>query len=232
MKATGIALATALLAIASAQAQLLDAQPPGTPAGRLETEPGGRFGPLAAGFKRYSPLYGGNETANPNDKLFQGFRTDPRLVIGYSFNQYLGIEGGYSHLRDEGFHKIDPYSPIESAVAAGALGVKSHTTYLAAKITVPVGDRLTAYGKLGVSQSTVTNDGFVTRDMAEGRAPTKAQSPFESQRRTGGYGAVGAKYKLNDRATLSGEYRVNGSADKFGGSSNASGLKGSVGIGF
>lgn len=230
MKATGIVLATAL-ASASAQAQLLDARPADPPA-RLEAEPGGRYGPLAGGFKRYAPLYGVNEAANPNDKVFQGFRTDPRLAIGYSFNQYLAVEGGYHHLRDEGFHKIDPYSPVESAVAAGALGAKSHTTYLAARITVPVGDRLTAYGKFGVSQSIVKDDGFVTRDMIEGKVPSKAERPFESQRQTGGFGAVGARYKLNDRATLSGEYRVNGSADKFGGASNASGLKGSVGIGF
>lgn len=232
MNASVITLATALLSVGSAQAQLLDAQPLEKPPARLEAEPVRPYGPLAAGFKRHSPLYGENEAANPNDKLFPGFRTDPRLVVGYQLNNYLGIEGGYSHLRDEGFHKIDPYSPVESAVAAGALGAKSHTTYLAAKITVPVNDRLTAYGKFGVSQSIVKDDGFVTRDMAEGRVPSKAEHPFESQRRTGGYGAVGAKYKLGDRATLSGEYRVNGSANKFGGSSNASGLKGSVGIGF
>lgn len=232
MKACGIVFAILLPAIGSAQAQLLEAQAAAAPAPHLQAEPAGRFGPLAAGFKRHSPLYGENEAANPNDRLFQGFRTDPRLVIGYSVNQYLGIEAGYSHLRDEGFHKIDPYSPVESAVAAGAIGAKSHTTYLAAKLTVPVNDRLSAYGKLGVSQSIVKDDGFVTREMAEGSVPTKAERPFENQRRTGGYGAVGAKYKLGDRATLNGEYRVNGSANKFGGASNASGLKGSVGIGF
>lgn len=222
MNARGIAFAAALLLIGSAQAQLADA-----PAPRLKAEPGGRFGPLAAGFKRYEPVYGGNETANPNDRQFQGFRTDPRLVIGYAFNKYLAVETGYSHLRDDGFHKIDP-GPIESAVAAGALGAKSHTTYVAAKLTLPVTDRLTAYGKLGVAQSTVTNDGFVTEQQAKRR---QSGGVFAGETGAGAYGALGAKYKLNDRATLSGEVRKNGSADKFR-ASNGSAVQGSVGFGF
>lgn len=222
MNAKGIVFAAALLLIGSAQAQLADA-----PAPRLEAEPGGRFGPLAAGFKRYEPVYGGNETANPNDRQFQGFRTDPRLVIGYAFNTYLAVETGYSHLRDEGFHKIDP-GPAESAVAAGALGAKSHTTYVAAKLTLPVTDRLTAYGKLGLAQSTVTNDGFVTEKQAKRR---QSGGVFAGETSTGAYGALGAKYKLNDRATLSGEVRTNGSADKFR-VSNGSAVQGSVGFGF
>lgn len=222
MNAKGIVFAATLLLIGSARAQLAEAPSP-----RLQAEPGGRFGPLAAGFKRYEPVYGGNETANPNDRQFQGFRTDPRLVIGYAFNRYLAVETGYSHLRDEGFHKIDP-GPMESAVGAGALGAKSHTTYVAAKLTLPVTERLTAYGKLGVAQSTVTNDGFVTEQQAKRRLNGGA---FAGETSTGGYGALGAKYKLNDRATLSGEVRKNGSADKFR-ASNGSAVQGSVGFGF
>jgi opacity protein-like surface antigen len=226
MKARGIIVAAALVAVGGAQAQLADA-----PAPHLRAEPVGRFGPLAAGFKRYEPLYGGNETANPNDRQFQGFRTDPRLVLGYAFNPYLAVETGYAHLRDEGFHKIDP-GPVEAAVAAGALGVKSHTTYVAAKLTVPVNDRLTAYGKLGVAHSVVKDDGFVTPAQIARRAAGNTGSAFTSETSSGAYGAVGAKYKLDDRTTVKGEYRVNGSADKFGRGANASGLRGSIGIGF
>lgn len=216
MSAKGILLAAALLAGGSAQAQGLE--PP--PASPLAAEAGGRYGPLAKGFKRYQPLYGGNEAANPNDRLFPGFRTDPRLVIGYAFTPYLALEGGYSHLRDEGFHKFDPYDPAEAAVSAGALGVKSHATYVAGKLTVPLTERLTAYGKLGVSQSTLKGDGFTRPELDADRTST------------GPYGAVGARYRLNDRATLKGEVRMNGSADKFGRASNDSGVRGSVGFGF
>lgn len=233
MNANRIVFAAALLVIGSAQAQLVDAS-----SSRLSAEPGGRFGPLAEGFKRYQPLYGGNETANPNDRLFraQGFRTDPRLVLGYAFNQYLAVETGYSHLQDQGFHKPNPFDPramaMDEALGAGVLGAKSHTTYLAAKITVPVNDRLSAYGKLGVARSVVKNDGFVTPQMAEDHANGRSASRFGGETGTGAYGAVGAKYKLDDRATLKGEVIMNGSADKFRSNSNATGLRGSVGFGF
>ena len=233
MNAKGIVVAAALLAIGSAQAQAVD---PASSA--LAAEPGGRFGPLAEGFKRYQPLYGGNEAANPNDRLFkaQGFRTDPRLVIGYAFNQYLALETGYSHLNDRGFHKPNPFDAremaIDSAVGAGVLGARSYTAYLAAKITVPVNERLTAYGKLGVAQSVVKGDGFVTPQMVEAGAGGKSTTIFGGETGTGAYGAVGAKYKLNDRATLKGEVIMNGSADKFRSNSNASGVRGSVGFGF
>jgi len=230
MNARGIVFAIALLAIGSAQAQLAEPS-----SARLETEPLDRHGPLAAGFKRYTPLYGGNEAANPNDRQFQGFRTDPRLVLGVNLNKYLALETGYSYLWDEGFHKIDTFGrrsgATEAAVAAGDLRAKSNTTYFAAKLTLPVTDRLTAYGKFGVAHSVVKNDGFVSPQQAEAIAAGKpVQAGGESN--TGPYGAVGAKYKLNDRTTLSGEVRSNGSANAFGRASNASGVKGSVGIGF
>ncbi|QOY92880.1 porin family protein [Massilia sp. UMI-21] len=229
MKATGIVLAVSLLVVGSAQAQLAD-----TPAPRLEAEPTGPVGPLAKGFKRYQPVYGGNETANPNDREFKGFRTDPRLVLGYAFNPYLAIETGFSYLQDKGFHKIDTFHPrdaaTEAALAAGDITARSHTTYVAATITVPVSDRLTAYGKFGIAQSEVkASDNLVTPERVRSHI---AGQGYGGESATGAYGAVGARYKLNDRATLKGEARLNGSARKFGSAANASGVHGSVGIGF
>lgn len=225
MKANSIVFGAALLAAASAQAQLAPA-PEAEPKPALEAE-AGRFGPLAAGFKRYSPLYGGNEAANPNDHVFKGFRTDPRLVLGIALNEYLSLEAGYSHLRDKGFHKIEP-GAMESAAAAGALGALSHTTYLAARVTLPISERLSAYGKLGIAHSQVTNDGLLPPQRVRPVTP----SAFKGESGPGAYGAVGANYRLDKRTTITGEARFNGSAAKFGNASNASGLRGSVGIGF
>ncbi len=234
MKAKGIVFIAALLAAGAVQAQL--AQVTEAPSSHLEAQSGGRWGPLAAGFKRYTPLYGGNEAANPNDRLFPGFRTDPRLVLGYAFNKYLALEAGYSHLQDKGFHKIDTFDPreaaTEAALGAGALGARSHTTHIAAKLTLPVNERLSAYGKFGIAHSVVKNDGFLSPQRAEALVAGKHPSELSSETGTGPYAAVGAKYKLNDRATLRGEVVKNGSAASFGRASNASGVKGSVGIGF
>lgn len=228
MNAKSILFAAILLAAGGARAQLAEA-----PSSRLEAEAGTRFGPLAEGFKRYSPVYGGNETANPNDKLFQGFRTDPRLVLGVKLNKYLSVETGYSFLEDKGFHRIDTFGsgPAEAALAAGDLFAKSHTTYAAAKLSIPVTERLSAYGKVGVAHSVVKNDGFMSPQRAQAIAAGRS-ADVGKETGSGPYGAIGARYKLNDRTTISGEVRSNGSATPFGRASNASGVKGSVGIGF
>lgn len=212
---------TAGLVAIGAQAQELEKAPD---APRLSADANGRFGPLADGFKRYAPLYGGNEAANPNDRQFSGFRTDPRLVLGYAFTKNFAIEAGYSHLRDRGFHQIEP-GPVDQAVAAGALGVKSNTTYVAARLTVPLGERLSAYGKFGIAHSQVKNDGLLPAGATVGGDPLGSSGK-------GAYGAIGAQLKVNERTTIKAEARSNGSASKFDGVSNASGLRGSVGIGF
>jgi hypothetical protein len=215
-------LATALLASAAQARPPEDAQ---VAAPRLSADSTGRYGPIAEGFKRYTPLYGENEAANPNDRQFSGFRTDPRLVLGYAFTKNFAIEAGYAHLRDEGFHKIEP-GPVEQAVAAGALGAKSHTTYVAAKVTLPLSERLSVYGKFGVAQSQLKDDGLLPRG-----SPTVGGAALPGSDE-GAYGAVGATFRVNKRTTVSGEIVGNGSARKFDNVSNASGLKGSVGIGF
>lgn len=223
MKASSIVFGAVLVAAGGAQAQL-SKDPTSAPV--LDAD-AGRFGPLAAGFKRYSPLYGGNETANPNDRVFQGFRTDPRLVLGYAVNDYLSLEAGYSHLRDKGFNKIEP-TALESAVGAGALGVRSHTTYLAARVTLPFSERMSAYAKFGIAYSEVKNDALLAPEQVRSRTTGE----FVGASDTGAYGAVGATYKLGDKATLNGEAQLNSSAGKFGKATNASGLKGSLKVGF
>jgi len=217
-----IVAAISLLAAAGAQAQLIEPSAP-----RLAAEATTRYGPLADGFQRYQPLYGRNETANPNDRQFSGFRTDPRLLLGYSVNRYFAIETGYAHLVEEGFHKIEP-GPVEDAVSAGALGVKSFTGHVGAKLTLPLNERLNAYGKLGVARTVLGKDDPL---LAQGAVPTIGGKDRETGR-NGGFGALGAEYKLNEKATIKGEVRKNRSADKLGAPSNATGLRGSVGIGF
>jgi hypothetical protein len=80
----------------------------------------------------------------------EGFRTDPRLVAGVNLNPYLAVETGYRERIDRGFHAVDPGRPED---VSGALGVKGSHSYLAGKLTVPVNDSFSAYGKLGIAYS-------------------------------------------------------------------------------
>ncbi|WP_084676934.1 outer membrane beta-barrel protein [Massilia niastensis] len=205
MKALCSALAMGLLAIGSAHAQRVE-QPVApwlTP-----VEPANPF----AGIQPVPRAYGANETDNPNDKLIPGgYRTTPKLVGGFQFSPNLAIEGGYVDLRNRGFHYVEEGRADERA---GALGVDGFSSYAAGKYSVPLTERLTAYGKLGIAYS--------QRKARRGDASD-----------TGPYSGVGAQYKLSDQATVTAEYVSYGNpAKQLGRSSNAEGLKAKLKVGF
>ena len=144
-KAAVFALASGLCALGSAQAQLLDPSTP--PTLKAETPPSQAFGKVLQPFPR---TYLNNDTAPLVNNLHPNFRTDPKLVGGIDLTPNLGIEAGLSNLFSQGFHYMDERRGDERA---GALGNNGFASYLAAKINVPVGERFSAYGKVGLAYS-------------------------------------------------------------------------------
>jgi hypothetical protein len=55
----------------------------------------------------FEPAYMLDEGAHPFTKLFDGYRSDPRLLAGINLNRYLALEAGYAERQDRGFHAID-----------------------------------------------------------------------------------------------------------------------------
>jgi hypothetical protein len=199
-------LAATLLAAGAAQAQLVEPAPP-----TLRATPS----PEAAAFAKipppFEPAYMTDEGAHPFTKLFDGFRTDPRLVAGINLNRYLALEAGYMERKDRGFHRagrhsiVDPYSALDET---GALGLDGFHSYAAVKATVPLGDGLSVYGKLGAAHSERRGDDAIgtKNNVVDGL-----------------YTGLGAQYKLNERATVSVEGRKFGnSAEQWGKDSNGS----------
>ncbi|MET0980980.1 MAG: outer membrane beta-barrel protein [Telluria sp.] len=163
------------------------------------------------GFQPFPRTYGGNEAANPGDKLHKGFRTDPRLVGGIELAPGLSLEAGYVNGFDRGFHGIDEGRPEE---VSGALGNHGHSIHVAGKVSAPLGERLSAYGKLGVAHSA---------RKAYGRPATD----------TGLYTGVGAQYKLDENAGIEAEVGRHGNAArKWSNVTNADAVKARVKIGF
>lgn len=174
-----------------------------------------KFGKLPTLFEKAShvrPLiYGANVAENPNDQLFKGtFKTDPRLLLGIEISPRWSVEAGYANLFDRGFHRIDERDARDTE---GALGINGFSSHAAVKYTLPVTDRLSAYGKLGIAYSETAG----SKDKAG---------------ETGLYTGVGARLKVNDRMTIGGEYGNHGGSVKSWGSGNSSGLKADVGISF
>jgi OOP family OmpA-OmpF porin len=80
--------------------------------------------------------------------------------------------------------------------------VKGSGTYVAGKYSMPLGERFTGYGKLGVSYNE--------------RKYSSALGTQVNNYDTGLYGGVGVEYKLNQNLALNAEYERYGKDKAFG----------------
>lgn len=211
MKPFRFALAAAVLAGGSAQAQLAD---PASQA-RLQARPS----PEAKAFARipapFEPAYMVNEGEHPFTGLFDGYRSDPRLVAGLNLNRYLALEMGYRERKDRGFHAIDPRDPLDTT---GALGTKGFHTYFSVKATAPITRNFSAYGNLGVAYSERRGSDALGKDQNVDVGP---------------YARLGAQYKLNDKASVTVESQNFGNtSQKWGNDTNANGVNAKLKLGF
>jgi hypothetical protein len=211
MNAFRFGLAAALFAAGSAQAQLLDPASQPRPPAQLSPE-ARAFAKLPTPFER---TYMVDEGAHAFTRLFDGYRSDPRLVAGINLKRYLALEAGYAERKDRGFHAIDPRDPLDTA---GALGTRGYHSYVALKVTAPITDDLSAYGKLGLAHSErVGADALGKKDNVIG----------------GAYTGVGAKYRLNEKASVSVEgQKFGNTAEKWGKDTNGNKVNAKVNLGF
>lgn len=209
MKQVVFAVAAGVAIAGSAHAQLLNLPPPeARPALSLS-----RTQPFPVSYLVNEEPVGMQAGQRP---LFKTFRADPKLVAAFDITPYLGLEAGYANLFSRSYHFIDEEARHEER--DGAMGPGGFTSYLATRVTVPVAERLSAYGKVGIAYS--ERD---ARDL-KGRSITDADA--------GTYTNVGARYQLSERATLSGEYQRAGDTKKWGNSSNANGFGAKLKLGF
>ena len=113
--------------------------------------------------------------------------TNAKVYGGYEFDQNWGVEAGYTN-----FDKED--------VAGG--NVKGSGTYVAGKYSIPLAERVTGYGKLGVSYN-------------ERKYSSSTLGQVNSYD-TGLYGGVGVEYKLNEKLAVNAEYERYGKDKAFG----------------
>jgi len=222
MTTTHLALAAALLAAAGgAHAQLLaQSQDHAAASKDLSGTPA-----LSAPFAKIQPVprtYMGDaaETGGlryQDKSAFGVYVSDPKLFAGVNVSPYFAIETGYANLYTRGFHFADYARPDE---VNGALGTKGSNSYLAARLNVPVNDQLSAYGKLGVAVSD-----RVAHDKTLRNTVTDTD--------VGAYVGMGARYKVNEKASVSAGYEQYGnSAKKWGSETNNSGLQAKFRMGF
>ncbi|MFL6636503.1 MAG: outer membrane beta-barrel protein [Massilia sp.] len=217
MNTIHIALAAGLLAAGVAHAQLLDSA---AAPKELATTPA-----PAPPFAKIQPVprtYMGNAAETDGlryqDKsAFGVYVSDPKLFAGVNLAPNVAIETGYANLFTRGFHFADYARPDE---VNGALGTKGFNSYLAARLNVPVDDQFSAYGKVGVA---------VSERVAHDRTLRSTVSDTD----VGPYVGMGARYKVNGKASVTAGYEQYGnSAKKWGGDTNNSALQARFRLGF
>jgi len=212
MKRTAFLLAAVVAADAPAQAQHVE--PAAAPVALADTRPRSVFAaPRDPRFQTFPRVYGGNLNANPNDRLFAGlFKTDPRLLMGVATTPGLAFEAGYVNLLDQGFRPVNERDPEDTT---GAIGLRGFNLHAAVKVTQPLGERLSAYGKLGVAHS--QNRRGVLKGVD-----------------TGLYSGVGAQYKVSERVTFDGSFENHGhAAERFENATNSSSrVRANLNVGF
>lgn len=201
MNAFQIVLSATLLTASSAQAQFVT--PPQAPV--LQAE---RPAPMR-NLQSFPGVYGESEGLPPSDPLAVDlYRYDPKLHAGVAFSSHFGIE---ATLTNPNYVQRLTYMGSGPRLAQGVpLGTGGYDFVLAPKLTLPIDDRLSAFGKLGVAaservhrQDTITDIGpaasvGTTYKLKNGQTVTAEipLSPLERKAISGSTAGYGARLKV------------------------------------
>lgn len=122
-----------------------------------------------------------------------------KVFAGYNFDQNWAVEAGYTRFGNQDVN-------ISSVPGFPQGEVKSSSSYVAAKYAMPLNERLSAYGKVGVA-----------------RNERKVNLPYGGDSKdndNGVYGAVGLQYALGQNLALVGEYERYGKQTDVGAKSD------------
>jgi hypothetical protein len=215
MSAFRFSIAATLVLAAGAHAQMVDGPP--TPVDVMTAMPAP---PLT--IETLPRTYLGNVADTGETHIFDNgsafgvYRTDPKLVAGINLTRHVAIETGYTNLVNRGHYLADYARPDD---VGGALGVKGFHSYLATKLTLPLGERLQVVGKLGVAHSEYN------------RPVLRSASAREID--IGAYASVGLQYQLGSNATLVGAWeRYGNSGQRWGANTNNNGFSARLNMNF
>lgn len=157
-----------------------------------------------------SRIYVGDAAIGQDTRIFDSgttfgvHRTDPRLIAGINLTSSFAIETGYTNLFNRGRYFADYARPDD---VGGALGVKGFNSYLAGRVTLPLGERLHLFGKAGLAYSQYAHHGPGGQTLRENDV--------------GPYASVGLQYQIGKYTSLTGAYeRYGDTAQKWGGKTN------------
>jgi OOP family OmpA-OmpF porin len=125
-----------------------------------------------------------------------GYTANAKVFGGVELNNMWGVEVGHTDFRESD-------SSYTLNALPGTATTKGRATYAAAKANLPVGERTSLFGKLGVAHNKAT---LSATDSVLNRSSSKNEV----------YAGVGAQYNLNQQVALTAEYERYGKSKDFG----------------
>lgn len=125
-----------------------------------------------------------------------------KIYGGWEFTPNLAVEAGYA---DFGSAKTN----FSTAAGVGSVEADLSSFYLAGRGTVPINDKFSAFGKLGLARNKSSMSGSGMGAQFSG-----------STNKTGLYAGVGLAYQINKSAAVTLEYESFGKFDNNGGKGN------------
>jgi OOP family OmpA-OmpF porin len=124
-----------------------------------------------------------------------GYKANAKVFGGVELDQNWAAEAGYTK-----FRSADINVGENGVIVPGS--TDGYGLYVAGKYTMPINEKFSAYGKLGVSNSK--------------RAISTATGNSYSKYDTGAYGGLGVQYSLNQNIAFNAEYERYGKDKDFG----------------
>jgi opacity protein-like surface antigen len=146
----------------------------------------------------YRP-YIGIGVASAGNVTTDSRHTDARIFGGVDLSNNVGVEAGYVNFSSQDVHLSEAMTGTPGGTT---LATKGYSAYIAAKYTVPINDRFSAYGKLGVAHNERKLSGSF------GLSDTDTNDNL--------YAGLGVQYKLNERISIIGEYENYGKKQASG----------------
>jgi len=128
-------------------------------------------------------------------------KTDLKLFGGYEFDKNLGVEAGATRYRGRDYRAF-----AWPGGGTGSYRTKGFGAYVAAKYSLPIGERFAAYGKLGLSHSQ--------------RKSSNALGWRDKETDNGLYGALGVQATVTDNVALTLEWERYGKEKNTGAKEN------------
>ncbi|MFD2367522.1 porin family protein [Pseudoduganella sp. GCM10020061] len=138
--------------------------------------------------------YAGVAVSSVGKMMRDGRKAQAKVFGGYDFDQNFGIEAGITNRSSE----------TVSAQSNGQwvdFSTKGYNSYVAGKYTIPVSERVSAYGKLGMSYHVVRH--------------SDSRGLRHKDDDTGLYAGLGVQYNINDKVAVTAEYERSGKREAF-----------------